>query len=104
MHQQHENATQAIGRYNWRSVAAYPSPAGILQAPNAEHWQTYFAHDLPMRSPRVFSVAAPPYGRTRTSYPARNVQHGKLPGTTGAAPTAGIYTGLPQSGFFGNPY
>ena len=95
-----------LSRYNWRSVAAYPSGAAILEAPVAAFGQSYFAHDFPMRSPRVFSVFAPPYGRTRDSYPAKKAQQANLGSKTGAAPTAGVYTGLSKGGLLGggNPY
>ncbi len=89
---------EIIERYEWRPVLAYPSPATLVSVPTATFGQSYFAHDFPMRTPKIFNGSAPFYGGTRIAYPARKGRQGNLGGKSGTAPTEGIYTGLSKSG------
>ncbi len=59
----------------------------------------------PMRTVTLAIYSAPPVGQKANQvYPVRKQTRTQMDTTPGAAPTAGIYTGIPSGCSGGNPY
>ena len=99
---------QIIGGYSWIPGNAWPQPDYIVRAPTS-----VFDTAFKIREPQLRGVTENTYSAPQYTYKANQALPIVAAGGTnlgtlhGAAPTSGIYTGIPSgcnSGTGGNPY
>lgn len=84
----------------------YPEPAYVARVPIALQDTPYKIAGWPMRTVTLTAYQAPSITfKTNQVYPVKKQQRAAMDTTPGAAPTKGIYTGIPSGCNSGNnPY
>lgn len=99
-----------LGQYQWISVESYPSAVYIVNAPLAEFGGPYQLHMPTIRGVQQVAYSAPDFTfKANQALPVKQIQPNALGTLNGAAPTSGVYTGIPSGcgpgGIMkGNPY
>jgi len=104
---------EALSETTWTPGKLAPSPTFIGRVPRATYDAAYHIHNWGMRSTQLVAYEAPAYTfKSNQLYPIKKPQAANIGTQQGAAPTSGIYTGVPASGCGpggmsiggGNPY
>jgi hypothetical protein len=92
----------ALGQYNWISQQSYPSPVYIGRVSEAIQDTVYKATSWPMHTTLQVTYSVPQYTyKVNQNSVTKRIDQTNLGYLNGAAPTTGIYTGIP-SGCSGN--
>jgi hypothetical protein len=82
--------------YDIRVGTIYFNPAYQVYSPPGTFGTPYHTPYLQLHTTQFFYGSAPAYGwKANMLYPSKRIASGNVPGT-GAAPTQGVYTGIPS--------
>lgn len=99
-----------LGQFQWISVEAYPSALYIVNAPLAGFGTPYHVSQVPIMGVQQKAYSTSDFQfKANQALPIKPLQPNALGSLNGAAPTSGVYSGIPSgcgSGgtMKGNPY
>ncbi len=103
-----DSQVQLIGDYQWIPGTAWPQPDYVVRAPLSRFDTAFKVAEPGIRGVEQISYSVPQYTfKANQNLPVAAAKQTSLGTLNGAAPTSGIYTGIPSgcsNGMGGNPY
>lgn len=102
-------AQKALETYTPRIAQVYLNPNHVVDAPKAEAAEYYYVSNIPLKTCTMASYQAPSFGwKANMLYPSKIPISGNYGAINAAAPTSGVFTGIPSgcspSGVHGSPF
>ncbi len=97
----------ALSGWQWIPGPAWNQPDYIVNAPLAYYAGAFFVEEPPIRGVAQIAYSAPMPIKSNQNMPVSAAKQTNLGLLNGAAPSSGIYTGIPSGcngGMGGNPY